>query len=208
MRRLIYTSDKNLGKLIGFYHLFLITTINVTTMNRTIQVHSKCLAQLFKFIKRISRHKSDELNAEFWKSFLAAVGEKDPYKCDERMKTVINSLIKTSHIQTQDAMFMGQIIVFTILQHYNDDVLRNRVLEKCTMLQTIKLMRDKSMGCDLEIDETVDKIAEFSETLYHLANDLKHATKTQNVRIWSWIENHTNEKTRMIEQILYANIIV
>jgi hypothetical protein len=75
------------------------------------------------------------------------------------------------------------------------------------MLQTIKLMRDKSMGCELEIDETVDQFAEFSETLYQMAQDLKCVTKSQGLRIWSWTENHTNEKTRMIEQILYVNII-
>jgi len=124
------------------------------------------------------------------------------------MQSLVNSLIKTSHIQTQDAMFMGQIILFIILQHYGDDVLRNRVLEKCTMLQTIKLMRDKSMGCELEIDETVDQFAEFSETLYHTAQDLKRITKSQGIRIWSWIENQTNERTRISEQILYVNFIL
>ena len=170
-------------------------------MNRTIQVRSNCLAQLFKFIKRNTPSQCDELSAAFWKSFSASA--KDPH---ERMHSVINYLIKTSNIQVQDAMFMGQIILFTILQHYNDDVFRNRVLEKCTMLQTIKLMRDKSMGCELEIDETVDQFAEFSETLYQLARDLKCVTKTHNLRIWSWIDNHMNEKTRMIEQILYVNV--
>jgi hypothetical protein len=171
-------------------------------MNRTIQVRSKCLAQLFKFIKRNAESQSEELSAAFWKSFSATA--KDPH---ERAQSVVYSLIKTSHIQTQDAMFMGQIILFIILQHYGDDVLRNRVLEKCTMLQTIKLMRDKSMGYDLEIDQTVDQIADFSETLYQMAQDLKGVTKSQGLRIWSWTENHTNEKTRMIEQILYVNII-
>lgn len=87
----------------------------------------------------------------------------------------------------KDAEFLGKIVLYVILQYYGDEVLRNRILEKCTILQTIKLMRDKTSGNKLELDEDLERFAEFSETLYRISQDLKQSTsRKRGIHINSW----------------------
>jgi hypothetical protein len=105
---------------------------------------------------------------------------------NEVVSTMMDSPRSKSY-PVKDAEFLGKIVLYVIMQFYGDETLRNRILEKCTILQTIKMIRDKASGQQLELDEDLDRFAEFSETLYRISQELKQPSRGKSsIHINSW----------------------
>jgi len=153
---------------------------------QTIRILPNHLASLFKCIKQGKSEQCNDLCSTFWRSF----SREDPSINIEKMYEVVFAMMDSPQSKSypvKDAEFLGKIVLYVILQYYGDEVLRNRILEKCTILQTIKLMRDKTSGNKLELDEDLERFAEFSETLYRISQDLKQSTsRKRGIHINSW----------------------
>jgi len=155
-------------------------------MNKTIRIAPNHLASLFKCIKRSGLKNCDDLCSAFWRSF----SREDPSFNIEKMHEVVSAMMDSPRSKSypiKDAEFLGKIVLYIIMQYYGDEDLRDRILEKCTILQTIKLIRDKKAGKQLELDEDLDRFAEFSETLYRISQELKQPSRGKSsIHINSW----------------------
>ena len=172
--------------MIQFLYLFGITKTNVMMTDQPIRITPNHLASLFKCIKRSGLKNREDLCVTFWRSF----SKEDPSINIERMHAVACAMMNSPRSKSypvKDAEFLGKIVLYVIMQYYGDEALRNRILEKCTILQTIKLIRDKNTGKQLELDEDLDRFSEFSETLYRISQELKQPRhKKRGIHINSW----------------------
>jgi len=170
------------------------------TTDQTIRISPSHLALLFNHIKRGGFETCEDLCSTFWRSF----SREDPSINIEKMHAVACAVMDSplsKFYPIKDADFLGKIVLYVIMQYYGDEVLRNRILEKCTILQTIKMMRDKKAGNQLELDEDLDRFAELSETLYKVSQCLRQG-KRRGIHINSWfcLKNGTQDLLLQIKR--------
>jgi hypothetical protein len=157
------------------------------------------LSSLFKCIKRSGLKNCDDLCNAFWRSF----SREDPSINIEKMHAVVSAMMDSPRSKSypiKDAEFLGKIVLYIIMQYYGNEDLRNFILEKCTILQTIKMMRDKASGKPLELDEDVDGFSELSETLYRISQDLRLCgQRKQGIHINSWFCTQTGTQDLLLQ---------